>query len=384
MGIADRDYARASSPGSRSGPSGPGRFSGSRSVGHLGLVSVNTWLIVINIAVFIVGNVLLGSVTVVQSAGTLRLNGVTDQQWSRRVVDKQLSRVSPDWQGMFYHPIYDPNSVATDPSGRPQISLNTGKPIPLEIGRERFWGRPALDALGHFSTGKGFFEFQVWRLITFQFLHADLAHIVFNMLGLWFVGGLVEEYLGRKRYLAFYLISGIFGALAYLLLNFAGYLVMTFISPGLNHQLPALLFDDVYTPLVGASAGVFGVLMAAAFIAPTAIVDVFLVIPMKLRTAVYVFLGLAVLNLLRGGTNAGGDAAHVGGAFAGAYFIRRTHLLRDFFDLFGDSRRKPRVVAPAPAAVVSEVDRVLDKVRTEGLASLTEHERTVLRNASRP
>ena len=44
-------------------------------------------------------------------------------------------------------------------------------------------------------------------------------------------------------------------------------------------------------------------------------------------------------NLLRNGANAGGDAAHVGGAIAGFFFIRNSHLLRDFFDVFGDSRR---------------------------------------------
>jgi hypothetical protein len=149
------------------------------------------------------------------------------------------------------------------------------------------------------------------------------------------------------------------------------------IAPGLMDSIPALLFDDIYTPLVGASAGVFGVLMAAAFIAPTAIVDVFLIIPMKMRTAVYLFLAFAALNLLRVGQNAGGDAAHVGGAIAGYYFIRHMHLLRDFFDFVGAPRERTR------AEQTTEIDRILDKIKREGMAALSETEKRELqRNAS--
>jgi hypothetical protein len=141
--------------------------------------------------------------------------------------------------------------------------------------------------------------------------------------------------------------------------------------------LPALLFDDPFMPLIGASAGVFGVLMAAAYIAPRALVDVMFVIPMRLRTAVYIFLGLAALNLLRGGNNAGGDAAHVGGALAGAFLIRRPHLLRDFFDLMGDSRKGKKL-----GAREMEVDAILRKVHEHGLESLNPSEREMLRRAS--
>jgi len=79
--------------------------------------------------------------------------------------------------------------------------------------------------------------------------------------------------------------------------------------------------------------------MAAAFIAPNAQILLFFIIPMRLRTAAYAFTALAAVNLARGGNNAGGDAAHIGGALAGFYFIRHTHLLRDFFEILGPSRK---------------------------------------------
>jgi membrane associated rhomboid family serine protease len=352
-------------------------------------LSVNTWLIIINVAVFLLGHLALpiiqrslppGGVADLLTwrtpAGTFYAASATEAQRSRGVVDRSQIKQMLNMPGYLYHPIYDPQSVVTDAQGRVLLNLRTGQPAPAEIGGQRFMPQPILTALGHFSTGKSFLELQVWRFVTFQFLHVDVIHLLFNMLGLWFVGWVVEEYLGRRRYLAFYLACGIFGAIGYLVLNFLGAIVF----PGRAADLPALLVGDVYTPLVGASAGVFGVLMAAAFIAPTAIVDVLLIIPMKMRTAVYLFLGLATLNLLRGGINAGGDAAHVGGALAGAYFIRNIHVLRDFFDVLGDSRR--RAQAEARRIDTGEVDRVLDKVKAQGLASLTPEERAILKAAT--
>lgn len=322
MGLYDRDYIRRppTKPGHLPGGSGAGWGGGGGSFAldrRLRMLSVTTWIIIINVLVFVVGNGVLGRTTVQSGAGNFAFDGVTKSQIDNGVVDRKITRVAPNQPGYFVHPIRD---------------KATGR----EIGMHRIAQRAVVDSFGHFSTGKAL-EGQVWRFLTFQFLHVDIAHLLFNMLGLWFVGGLVEEYLGAKRYAAFYLLCGICGALSYLLLNLLGFILLKQM-PGLRVQVPALLFDDIYTPLVGASAGVFGVLLAAAFIAPTSMVEVLLVIPMRLRTAVYLFVGLATLNLLRGGHNAGGDAAHVGGAIGGAYFIRHTHLLREFFDVFGSSR----------------------------------------------
>lgn len=245
---------------------------------------------------------------------------------------------------------------------------------------------------GHFSTYEvlwhrnpngtaGGLEF--WRFLTFQFLHAGPMHLAFNMLGLYIFGGMVEEQLGRKKYLAFYLTCGIFGGLMYLLLNLGGNLLGYM---GVS-RVPGLLFSDPKVPLIGASAGVFGVIMACAYIAPTLQVLAFFVFPMRLKTMAYLYVGIALVSLLMGARNAGGEAAHLGGAIAGAFFIRNSHLLRDFFDVFRDSRKVGR---PGPAKRPGnpppgrrdrnedEVDRILAKVHRQGIHSLTEAEKAAL------
>ncbi|QKK08746.1 MAG: rhomboid family intramembrane serine protease [Planctomycetota bacterium] len=254
---------------------------------------------------------------------------------------------------------------------------------------------PQFYQWGHFSTYEGFQRLQVWRLVTFQFLHdpSSIMHLAFNMFGMWVFGGIVEEALGRRKYLAFYLVCGIFGGLLYLLLNLAGAF--------LPFQLPGFLFANPKTPLIGASAGVFGVIMACAYVAPTMRVQ-FILIPISLtmKTMAYLYVGFAVLNLLLGGGNAGGDAAHVGGAIAGAYFIRNSHLLLDFFDVLNDSRTKgsggknkrapgsrgKRAAKPTqqPSAYAklareeAEIDAILAKIQDEGIGSLTAKEKKLL------
>lgn len=257
---------------------------------------------------------------------------------------------------------------------------------------------------GHFSTfyviDPGHLEF--WRVLTFQFLHANIMHLFFNMLGLYVFGGLVERRLGFKKYAAFYLVCGIFGGLFYLALNLMGTAAG---AMGL-HGIPGLLYGPdsstafSRTPLIGASAGVFGVIVAAAYIAPNSVVSlIFPPISLRMKTFAYAYVGLALFSLLIGTSNAGGEAAHLGGALAGFFFIRNAHLLTDFFDVFTDSRRSgrrgasnggtrggasgfmARMTGKAPPSR-AEVDRILDKLRAEGLAGLTEREKDTLRRAS--
>jgi membrane associated rhomboid family serine protease len=230
-----------------------------------------------------------------------------------------------------------------------------------------------VEAWGHFSTATGFLVIQLWRFVTFQFLHANITHLLFNMFGLWVFGGMVEQYLGSKRYAAFYLTCGIFGAVSYLILNLLGNLT--------SWHLPGVLPASLYTPLLGASAGVFGVIMASAFIAPNAmVVLLFPPIPLKLKWMAYGYVVLALFNLLSGGRNAGGDAAHIGGAIAGAFFIRNAHLLRDFFEVFGPGGRSGR--SPRGDIPQGEVDRILRKVAQQGLRSLTDSDKRTLQRAS--
>jgi len=249
---------------------------------------------------------------------------------------------------------------------------------------------PQIIVFGSLSVYTGFERLEVWRLITFQFIHSPstIMHLLFNMIGLWIFGPMVERYLGGKRYLAFYLVCGLFGGLLFI--------VLTLLGAALPVSAPGLLPGNLQQPLVGASAGVFGVIVACAYISPnTEIMLLFPPIPMKMKTFAYGYVAIALISLLMGAQNAGGEAAHIGGALAGFVFIRKSHLLTDFFDVFGDSRpKKPkqpkktkgsvyRNYKNAPGPHPDEIDQILRKVSEKGLGSLSAKEKKTLREASK-
>jgi hypothetical protein len=174
-------------------------------------------------------------------------------------------------------------------------------------------------------------------------------------------------------------MCGLSGGVFYLVLNLVGWVGV---------PLPGALHVDPATPLVGASAGVFGVIIACAYIAPNMVVQLlFPPIPLKMKTLAYGYVGLVVLNLFFiQGANQGGDAAHLGGALAGYFFIRRPHLLRDFFDVLGNSNKPRGRAGPGPGRRKSssdkEVDAILAKVQRDGIHSLSEGEKKKLREAT--
>ncbi len=351
MGIYDREYVRV----------GPRSSSG---LGGLRFISFNTWLIILNTAVFLLNNVALNRPELLVSVpiGTEWAPEVRQLPSDQRKAVEQnavVDRSRPAFdqnRGIYYYYIY-----LQTPAGVQRV----GAQIWLEP-------KPALTAFGHFSTAKVLYGLEVWRFVTFQFLHFDFWHLFFNMFGLWVFGGMVEQYLGARRYAAFYLLCGICGGIAYLVLNMLG--------AQFGLRLPGVLFNEIFTPLVGASAGVFGVIVAAAFIAPQAIVIIPIIpIPLPLWIFAYGYVIMALVNLLSGGPNAGGDAAHLGGAVGGYFFIRRTHLLRDFFDFLG---KRPAPAASSTGHDQHEVDRILAKVREYGLASLDADEKDALRRHS--
>lgn len=308
MGIADRDYARQ-----------PGQRHHSSAFAAPTLPPVTKWLIIINVAVFILDQILYS-----QQIGF---------------------------------------TVRTTPGANPTVVA-----------------MPPLEAWGHFSTWLGFTKGQVWRFLTFQFLHANFDHILFNMIGLYFFGPVVERaFRSAKQFLAFYLCCGICGAALYLFLN---------MLTAMGVQLPGFLNTSIYTPLVGASAGIFGILMGAAFVAGNATMLIMFVIPTTVRMGAYLLFAIALFNLILGGKNAGGDAAHIGGAIAGFILIRHPHFLEDFFDLFGPSKPRKNKKSSTPHDIPSfkerqRVDQILDKVSRDGLHSLTAEERDFLERQSR-
>jgi membrane associated rhomboid family serine protease len=229
--------------------------------------------------------------------------------------------------------------------------------------------------------------FQFWRFVGYGLLHVNLVHLVFNMFGLWVFGSIVEQAFGRLRFVALFTLSVVIGALLYFLLNVGGLAVLG--ATGGEFIVPGLLFNNPYLPLIGASAGVYGVILASAWLRPNEEILVLYVLPVPLRYFALVLIGVSVFTLVKNGNNAGGEAAHLGGAIAGWWIAQRPHLLDDFFPFFHriDGRRAQRPargksVVQARGVSEAEIDRILDKVRERGLASLTDAERDALRNAT--
>lgn len=185
-----------------------------------------------------------------------------------------------------------------------------------------------FDVVGAYSWFTCFMQGEIWRLISYQFVHANLGHLVFNMWALYFFGAAVEESMGPRRYLAFYLLCGVAGALFSSLLSGLG-----FYSPG-NALLPACNELAAYTgysgmvevwqmiPLVGASASIYGILIATAYMYPETYIALLLPpVRMKLRTLALCVVGIAAVTILFNLSNAGGEAGHLGGAIMGALIM---------------------------------------------------------------
>ncbi len=220
-------------------------------------------------------------------------------------------------------------------------------------GANYFWlyGSVIPDTIGR--------TLQIWRLITYQFLHAHTGHLLMNMIVLYFFGSMLERNFGSKRFLIFYLVCGMAGGIMYPVL----------VGIGL---LPAAY-------LVGASGAIFGVIVAAALLYPKTRVLLLFVLPVSLAVIAGIFIGVSVLNFLRD-ENAGGECAHLAGALCGFLYIKGRPWLegRAMQQKKGAWQRRIQNERQFQA----EVDRILDKVHASGVNSLTRREKTILREAT--
>ncbi len=144
-------------------------------------------------------------------------------------------------------------------------------------------------------------RFMPWQPVTYAFLHGDVVHLFFNMLGLWMFGAELERLWGARRFLHF-MLAGVLAAAALQLL------VTALMGWG--------------APTVGISGGLFALLLAYGMLFPDRVImPLFPPIPMKARTFVIVF---GVISLVMGLSGGGGIAhfAHLGGMVGGFLMIR--------------------------------------------------------------
>lgn len=224
-----------------------------------------------------------------------------------------------------------------------------------------------------FSIQTSLREFALWELITCQFIHADVGHVLFNCIGLFFFGPWMERYWGARGFLFFYLVCGMAGPLFYTLLALAG-------------VLPPV-------GLVGASAGIYGILVGVAVIAPSMPVSLlFPPITLTMRQLALALLAVSVGSiLLKIGGNEGGEAGHLGGAIMGFVLMKKKVWMGWMRGKTGSRRGRPASdfkpkIRPRTMVDLhgqSEVDAILDKISRDGFQSLTQGERDVLQRAAK-
>ena len=230
---------------------------------------------------------------------------------------------------------------------------------------------------------------QPWSLLTYMFMHANLLHILFNMLWLLWFGRLFLSFFSAKHLRGLYILGGLFGGLMYVL----AYNVFPYFEEAVFHAY-----------LLGASASVLAIVVATAVRAPEYPVQFMFIGMVRLKYVALFMVALDLLFMTSG--NAGGHIAHLGGALAGWWFAsglssghdatKWINGVLDWVDRgWKPTARKPKMKVhysdkqkdydfnARKKERAAEVDRILDKLRKSGYGSLTEEEKKQLFEASK-
>ena len=252
-----------------------------------------------------------------------------------------------------------------------------------------------------FSIPPQFAEFftRPWTILTYAFAHDmdRVFHILFNMLFLYWFGKLVVEYLGSQKIINLYVLGALAGSLCYLLIY---------------NTIPYYIQSTNFHGMVGASAAVNAVMVAAATLTPNYTFFLFFFGPVKIKYIAAFYVVISFLGTI--GTNAGGNIAHLGGAAVGYIYITQLQkgvdwgswiltIQKSVKGLFvkqskikvthkktrsGSSGSKAKRSSPQSSGTANlpnqdEIDAILDKISQKGYESLTKEEKQKLFNASK-
>ena len=234
----------------------------------------------------------------------------------------------------------------------------------------------------------GMLAMRPWTVLTYMFVHASLWHLLWNMLALYFFGRIFLSFFSVRHFIGVYILGGLAGALSFV----AAYNMFPYFVP----RAP-------YACLVGASAAVLAVIVASAVRSPGYRINLLLIGSVRLSAFALVTVGVSFLML--SGDNAGGNFAHLGGAFAGWLVASRLNSGKDVtsvvntpIDWFkgvlarwrSSKKKKPKFTYTRTGrnadydynarkkADEAEVDRILEKIKKGGYASLSDDEKKKL------
>lgn len=213
-----------------------------------------------------------------------------------------------------------------------------------------------------------------YTLVTYQFLHADFFHILFNLLWLYWIGQLLLDFIKPRQFHFIYLMGGIFGALFFALLF---------------NLLPVYNTSVNQATIIGSSASVMAIFAALATLVPNYSIRLMFFGDVKVK---YLLLAYIILDLLgTSSNNAGGSIAHLGGVLFGFVYIK---FLQNGTDLSTIFKAKPKFKVVKNTQVKSnktkpsgvnqqEIDAILDKISASGYDKLTKEEKDTLFRASK-
>ncbi|WP_424962387.1 rhomboid family intramembrane serine protease [Ekhidna sp.] len=235
---------------------------------------------------------------------------------------------------------------------------------------------------------------QPWSLVTYFFTHFDFFHILFNMLFLFWFGRIIQEFLNSKRVISLYVLGGLAGGLLYIFI----YNFLPFYADRVTDSM-----------MLGASAGVYAIVVGAAVFMPNYTFFLIFIGPVKIKYIAIFYVFMSFIGTT--GANAGGEIAHLGGALVGWLYISQLnkgsdmggwvinfiHFVKSLFKpqpkikvTHRSGNRRPsgaKKKAGASKATdqtpQSEIDAILDKISESGYESLTKDEKQKLFNASK-
>jgi len=236
----------------------------------------------------------------------------------------------------------------------------------------------------------GDFLLRPWTLITYAFAHSlsSIFHILFNMLVLFWFGKLIVESLGNQKLINLYVLGAVAGGISYLFVY---------------NLIPFYMERSDFDGMVGASAAVYAITVAAATLRPDYTFFLMFIGPVKIKYIAAFYIIISFLGSVGG--NAGGNIAHLGGAMIGFVYIRQLQKgsdwgswvtgLMSFFQSFFIRQPTIKVThkksgtsssmgsTASNIANQTEIDAILDKISQSGYDSLSKQEKEKLFNASK-
>ncbi|MBC7390894.1 MAG: rhomboid family intramembrane serine protease [Opitutaceae bacterium] len=221
-----------------------------------------------------------------------------------------------------------------------------------------------------------------WTIFTYFILHEDPFHILFNLMVMYWFGQIIGDLIGSKRITSLYILGGFLGGILYIL----AYNTIPYFSAHVSNSV-----------LLGASAGVYAIVTAAATLVPDYTMNLLFFGSVRIKYIALFYLIISVAQTTS--TNAGGNIAHLGGAFIGFIFIRQlkkgTDIGKPINATFSflesvfkkDKQLKVTFKNPVKTKVTGtpsqeDIDKILDKISQTGYESLTKDEKQKLFHAS--